>query len=121
MSLKKALEGLLQPFAILLGVIGICAGFYFFKPAPKVYYQPGSEVNSVSHSNKGVNDLSAEQTAILHASSLYSTTKRTDLGNGNVQVDIEYSGSQKCTLKLKPTTTQLTTAYVVYESTCNKS
>ncbi|HCA5183268.1 TPA: hypothetical protein MW242_002900 [Acinetobacter baumannii] len=120
----KPSAGCLAPFALIFITFIFVLGFYFFY---NKYGKSDEERNirtkqesNVSHT-PNQNDLSAKDTAILVTGTLLTTTKTTDLGNGKVQVDIDYPGWKKCTVKLEASNNPQTSAYLVSESSCKKT
>jgi|GEM_PF-6867491 len=121
----KASSGCLAPFVVIILTFIFVLGFYFFynkygKSETEERNIPTKQESNVSHTPNQT-DLSAKETAVLLTSTLLTTTKTTDLGNGKVQVDIDYPGWKKCTVKLEASNNPQTSAYLVSESSCKKT
>lgn len=121
----KSSSGCLGPVVVLLIILLFGSGFYFFY---NMYGTSDSKERNISTKQESnvshtpnQNDLSAKETAILVTGTLLSTTKTTDLGNGKVQVDIDYPGWKKCTVKLEASNNPQTSAYLVSDASCKKT
>lgn len=113
---KKSAKIGYGPLVLTIGIL-ICIGVYYMTPSAE---KLKSNETSITHT-PNQNDLSAKETAVLLTGTLLTTTKTTDLGNGKVQVDIDYPGWKKCTVKLEASNNPQTSAYLVSESSCKKT